>query len=233
MPGEMVTISAADGGKFQGFLASPDSGEGPGIVVLQEIFGVNYVMRELCHHFAAQGYFALCPDLFWRQGPNIELSDKSEGEWGRAFGLYQGFDVDLGIKDADAALAHLRGVKGCTGKAGAVGYCLGGKLAYLMATRTDVNCSVGYYGVGIEESLDEQGGIKNPHMTHIAELDQFVPPEAQAKVKGGLAGNALVTAHSYPNVDHAFARLGGAHYDAAAAELANNRTAEFFTQNLG
>jgi len=115
---------------------------------------------------------------------------------------------------------------------GAVGYCLGGKLAYLMATRTDADCSVGYYGVGIDEALDEQAAIKTPHMTHLAELDQFVPTEAQTRIKDGLAGNALVTAHSYANVDHAFARLGGAHYDAAAAKLANERTGEFFTQHL-
>lgn len=233
MAGQLIDIKAEDGGSFHGFLARPDSGTGPGIVVLQEIFGVNFVMRELCHHFAAAGYLALCPDLFWRQEPDVELSDKSEGEWGRAFGFYQGFDVDLGIKDAGAAIEQLRGTDGCTGKVGTVGYCLGGLLAYLTATRTAADASVGYYGVGIEGMLDEQGAIKTPHMTHIAEKDQFVPPEAQAQARDGLAGNDLVTVHSYADVDHAFARLGGQHYDAAAATLANDRTAEFFKKHLG
>ncbi len=231
MPGHLIDIQA-DGGSFHGFLARPDSGEGPGILVLQEIFGVNYVMRELCHHLAAAGYLALCPDLFWRQERDVELSDKTEGEWAKAFGFYQGFDVDQGIKDAAAAMDALRTTKGCSGKVGAVGYCLGGKLAYLMATRTTVDASVGYYGVGIEEALGEQGTIRKPHMTHIAEQDQFVPPEAQQAVKDGLADNALVTVHSYAGVDHAFARLGGAHYDQAAADLANGRTSAFFDQHL-
>jgi carboxymethylenebutenolidase len=233
MAGQLIDIKAADGGNFRGFLALPDSGAGPGIVVIQEIFGVNFVMRELCHHFAAAGYVALCPDLFWRQEPGVELSDKTEGDWGKAFEFYQGFDVDQGIEDTSAAIETLRATDGCTGKVGTVGYCLGGLLAYLTATRTKVDASVGYYGVGIEGKLDEQGAIKTPHMTHIAEKDQFVPPEAQAQIRNGLEGHSLVTTHSYPNVDHAFARLGGQHYDEAAATLANKRTAEFFKKHLG
>ncbi len=183
MPGKMIDIKAADGGSFQGFLATPDSGGGTGMIVLQEIFGINYFMRETCHRLAAQGYVALCPDLFWRQEPAIELSDMTEGEWGKAFGYYQGFDMDKGVADAGAALG-------------------------------------------------EAANISGPHMMHIAELDQFVPPEAQTVIKDGLVGNAKVTIHSYANVDHAFARTGGEHFDAASATQANTRTAEFFAQHL-
>jgi carboxymethylenebutenolidase len=228
----MIDITAKDGGRFQGFLATPDAGKGAGIVVLQEIFGVNYVMREICHTLAAQGYFALCPDLFWRMERNCELSDRTEGEWGRAFKFYQGFDVNKGVDDIGATVAALRKVNGSTGKVGAVGYCLGGKLAYLTATRTDADCSVGYYGVGLDELLGEAGKIKTPHMQHIAEKDKFVPPEAQAKVKDGLKGHKQVTLHSYAGCDHAFARWGGEHYDAKAAKLANDRTYEFFKRHL-
>lgn len=232
MPGRMITIKAKDGGSFQGFLAAPDSGNGAGIVVIQEIFGVNFVMREICHALAAKGYFALSPDLFWRQEPNCELSDKTEGEWGRAFKFYQGFNADKGVDDIAATIDALRKTAGCTGKIGAVGYCLGGKLAYLTATRTSADCSVGYYGVGIEELLGEAKSIKTPHLQHIAEKDKFVPPEAQAKIKDGLKGNKLVTLHSYAGCDHAFARIGGEHFDAKAATLANNRTYEFFAKHL-
>lgn len=232
MPGKMITIKAKDGGSFQGFLAMPDAGKGPSIVVLQEIFGVNYVMREICHTLAAQGYIALCPDLFWRMEPNCELSDRTEGEWGRAFKFYQGFDVAKGVDDIAASVEAARKVTGATGKVGAVGYCLGGKLAYLTATRTNADCSVGYYGVGIEELLGEAKIIKSPHMQHIAEQDKFVPPEAQAKIKDGLKGNKLVTLHSYAGCDHAFARWGGEHYDAKAAKTANDRTYEFFKRHL-
>lgn len=231
MPGRTIDINAPDG-TFQGFLATPDGGSGPGVVVLQEIFGINYFMRETCHRLAAQGYLALCPDLFWRIEPNVEISDMTEAEWGRAFECYQAFDVDKGIQDANAALEQLRTMDACSGKVGAVGYCLGGKLAYLMATRTKADATVGYYGVGIEGALDEAANISHPHMHHIAEKDQFVPPDAQAAIKEGLGGNALVTLYSYSGVDHAFARTGGQHHDQASADQANARTAEFFKQHL-
>jgi carboxymethylenebutenolidase len=227
-----VTIRAADGGSFSGYLATPKSGKGPGILVIQEIFGVNQVMRDITDGFAAQGYVALCPDLFWRQEPGIQLTDKTEAEWARAFQLYQGFDEAKGADDLKATLAHLRALPACTGNAGSVGYCLGGKLAYLMATRSDADCNVGYYGVGIDKALDEASKITRPLMLHIAEKDQFCPPEAQAQIKATLGKNPKVTIHSYPGLGHAFARPGGEHYDKAAAETANKRTAEFFKQHL-
>tara|TARA_Y100001970_G_scaffold294127_1_gene447245 strand:+ start:97063 stop:97764 length:702 start_codon:yes stop_codon:yes gene_type:complete len=232
MPAGIVNISNSKGENFNAFLATPDSGQGPGIIVLQEIFGINFVMREICHALAAQGYTAICPDLFWRIQPGIELCDKTEGEWGKAFELYQSFDVDQGIKDAESTMDHLKKHESCTGKVGAVGYCLGGKLSYLMSTRTNVDCSVGYYGVGIENDLKEADNISSPHLQHIAEEDQFVPKENQEKIKGNLQKNSFVTLHSYAGVDHAFARIGGEHYDQEAAELANKRTFEFFKTNL-
>jgi carboxymethylenebutenolidase len=121
---------------------------------------------------------------------------------------------------------------GANGKVGTVGFCLGGKLAYLTATRTDADANVGYYGVGIEEMLDEAGKISKPLMLHIAEEDGFVPKEAQQKVKDSLAGNGNVTIHSYPGMDHAFARIGGKPYNKENAELANGRTADLFAKAL-
>ncbi|MCZ6860142.1 MAG: dienelactone hydrolase family protein [Alphaproteobacteria bacterium] len=227
-----VTITAGDGGTFSAYLASPATGSGPGIVVIQEIFGINKVMRDIADGWAALGYMAICPDLFWRQEPGIQLTDQSQAEWDRAFELYQGFDEAKGAEDLGATLAHLRGLGECTGKIGSVGFCLGGKLAYLMATRTDTDCNVGYYGVGIENALDEAANIKAPLLLHIAEKDQFCPPEAQAKVHGALDAYGQVTIHDYTGVDHAFARTGGEHYDKTAADLANQRTADFFDDNL-
>ena len=228
-----VTIAAKDGGSFKGYLATPASGKGPGILLIQEIFGVNQVMRDIADGHAANGYTVLCPDLFWRQEPGIQLTDQSEAEWGRAFELYQGFDEDKGVDDLAASLDHLRGADACTGKVGSVGYCLGGKLAYLMATRTDADCNVGYYGVGIENALNESGKVNRPLILHIAQKDQFCPPEAQAKIHEALDGHGSITIHDYASVDHAFARIGGEHYDKAAADQANTRTAEFFTAHLG
>jgi carboxymethylenebutenolidase len=227
-----VTIHAADGGSFSAYLAAPKSGKGAGILLIQEIFGVNKVMRDLADGFAAQGYTVMCPDLFWRQEPGIDITDQSEAEWKKAFALYQGFSVEKGVDDLKATLAALRKHSACTGKVGSVGYCLGGKLAYLMATRSDADANVGYYGVGIQDSLGEAKNIKKSLTLHIAGKDQFVPPEAQAKIKQGLQTNPLVTLYSYPEQDHAFARVGGQHYDKAAADLANKRTADFFKQHL-
>lgn len=227
-----ITIKAADGGTFTGYLAKPASGTGPGVLVIQEIFGVNAVMRGICDQLAAEGYFALCPDLFWRQEPNVQLTDKTEAEWDRAFALMQGFNEVKGIDDLIASLNLLRSVEGCTGLVGTVGYCLGGRLAYLMATRSNVDCAVSYYGVGIEKYLNEARAITKPLLMHIAEKDRFVPPEAQEKIKEVLGQNSLVRIHVYPGCDHAFARVGGAHYDKPAADLANQRTSEFFAEHL-
>mgnify|MGYP001553968031 CR=1 FL=1 len=232
MAGKEITIKAADGGSFMGYLAMPPAGKGPGIVVIQEIFGVNQVMRDLTDGFAAAGYVALCPDLFWRQQPGIQITDKTDAEWKRAFELFQGFDLDKGVQDLGSTLETLRKQPGVSGKVGCVGYCLGGRLAYLMATRTNVDAAVGYYGVYIQEHLGEAKNIKHPVMLHVAEKDQFVPPEAQAKIRDGLKGNKLVAIHTYAGMDHAFARAGGAHYDKGAADLANKRTADFFKANL-
>ncbi len=231
MAGTEITINGADGA-FAGYLANPSSGRGAGVVVIQEIFGVNDVVRAIADDLAAHGYFALAPDLFWRLEPGVQLSDKTDAEWQRAFDLMGRFDPDAGVRDIQAAIAIRRDTSGCSGKVGAVGYCLGGLLAYLTAARTDSDASVGYYGVNIQEKLGEAAGLKKPLMLHIAGKDQFTPPEAQKKIRDGLAANPLVTLHVYPEMDHAFARIGGAHYDKACADLANGRTSVFLRQHL-
>ena len=231
MAGSDITINTP-AGAMGGYLAMPASGRGPGLVVIQEIFGVNKVMRDLTDGFAARGYIALCPDLFWRIQPGVQITDKTDAEWKQAFDLMNKFDAKTGVEDIQATIAQLRATEGCSGKVGAVGYCLGGQLAYLTAARTNIDASVGYYGVNIQNLLGEAANIKKPLMLHIAGKDQFTPPEAQEKIVAGLKNNNHVTLHTYPEMDHAFARVGGAHYDHASAELANGRTATFFRQYL-
>jgi len=231
MSGQTISVNGNDG-SFSAYLAAPASGGGPGIVVIQEIFGVNAVMRELADEYAANGFFAAVPDLFWRLEPNVQLTDKTQAEWQRAFDLMKRFDAGKGVEDIQSVITHLRGTSGCNGKAGAVGYCLGGFLAYLTATRTDSDACVGYYGMNIGKFLGEAGNIKKPLMLHVAGKDEYNPPEAQKQVVDGFAGNKLVTIHAYPGMDHAFARPGGAHYDRANAELANGCTITFFRQHL-
>jgi carboxymethylenebutenolidase len=228
----MVTVKSFDGGEFSAYMALPASGFGPGIVVLQEIFGVNEFLRNVCDWYTARGFVAICPDLFWRQEPGIQLTDQTEAEWQKAFQLYQGLDEAKAVEDSAAAVEFLRKHPSCSGRVGAVGFCLGGNLAWLLSVRFKPDCAVGYYGVGIEKSLAEAGSLSSPLMLHIAGKDQYCPPEAQKQIQATLDSNSLVTIHDYPEQDHAFGRLGGEHYDANAAELANLRTLEFFVRNL-
>ena len=234
MSGSTFTIQTADG-SFDGYLARPGvDGNGPGVIVIQEIFGVNTGMRELCDALAREGFVALCPDLFWRIEPGICLTDHSEAEMARAFELYGAVDVDQAVDDIATSIGALRGHEACAnGKVGAVGYCLGGLLAYLIAARTDVDAAVGYYGVSIQERLREADRMEAPLMLHIAEEDQFVPKEAQGQIIEALGHRAQVALHQYPGQEHAFARPGGQHYDAASADLANERTRTFLREHLG
>ncbi|HEY3812143.1 MAG TPA: dienelactone hydrolase family protein [Caulobacteraceae bacterium] len=233
MPNERWTIKTADGA-FSAYVAKPSGpGPWPGLVVIQEIFGVNAVMRDTCDRFAAQGYLAVCPDLFWRIQPGIDITDHSEAEWKQAFGYYNAFDVDKGIEDIAATLAQTRAGADCGGRAGAVGYCLGGLLAYLTACRTDSDATAAYYGVGIENHLGEAEKLANPLLLQIAEEDGFVPKEAQARIKAALQNHPCVTLYSYPGRDHAFCRPGGQNFDQADADLANQRALAFFKRNLG
>jgi carboxymethylenebutenolidase len=229
--GERTNIITPDGA-FSAYVARPAEKETAAVVVIQEIFGVNQVMREITDGLAAQGYLAICPDLFWRIEPGIELTDQSEAEWQRAFGLFNAFDPETGVKDIQSTIWSIRNDPGCTGKVGAVGFCLGGLLSYLTACRTDVDAAVAYYGVGIDSRLDEAAKLKHPLLMHIAEEDGFVPKEAQAKIKDALQANALIEIHTYPGVDHGFARTGGQHYDAQATMLAGGRTLGFFKKHL-
>ena len=229
--GERVEIKTPDGA-FGAYLARPAAAKAPAVVAIQEIFGVNAVMRGVCDGLARQGFLAICPDLFWRIEPGVDLTDRSQAEWDKAFKLYNAFDVDLGVQDISATIAFARTAPASTGKVGAVGYCLGGLLAFLTATRTDVDAAVGYYGVGIESRLDEAEKLAEPLMLHIAEEDQFVPKPAQAMIIGALKNHPHAQIFTYPGRDHAFARPGGDHYDRADAAKANERTLALFKQAL-
>lgn len=223
-------VQVADG-SFKAYVAQPSGAPKGGVVVIQEIFGVNEGIRGKADWLASQGYLAIAPDLFWRLEPGVELTDKTEAEWARAFDLMKRFDGAKGVGDIQATLTLARQAFGLK-KVGAMGYCLGGLLAYLTGCNTDSDASVGYYGVSIEQQLAQAANAKHPVMLHIAGKDQFVPPAAQDAIKAGLSGNPLFEIHVYPEQDHAFTRVGGAHYDAEAAKVADARTIAFFDKAL-
>jgi carboxymethylenebutenolidase len=233
MQGETLTISTPDG-QFQALVRRPQApGPRAAVVVIQEIFGVNHTMRQVADALAGIGYIAVVPDLFWRFEPGIELDDRKPDDLARAFDLFPKFDVDKGVDDIAATLAATRGLADCNGKVGAVGYCLGGLLAFLTATRTDADASVSYYGVNIDKFTGEAAKLAHPLLLHIAGADQFVPPQAQEKIVADLKNHPQITIERYPGRDHAFAREGGDGFHQADAGLANERTAAFFKTHLG
>lgn len=230
--GSMIDIRAEDGGSFKGYLALPEKGSGPGIVVLQEIFGVNANIRGVADLYAEEGYVALAPDLFWRLEPGVELG-YDDAAMQKAFDLYGRFDTDQGIRDIAAAIATLRGLEQCKGKVGAIGFCLGGTLAYLTAARTDVDCAVGYYGVGIENLLGEAKSISCPLVLHFGEVDKYSPPEAIEAIRKGLSGLPGAEVHVYPGADHGFSAKGRHAYDKPAAGMAHSRSIALFRRVMG
>jgi carboxymethylenebutenolidase len=227
-----TSVTLPSGETFQAYVAKPSHLPAPAVVVIQEIFGVNEGIREKCDWLAENGFIAIAPDLFWRLEPGVQLTDKTQAEWDKAFYLMNRFDIDRGISDIQTTINYMRQDNNCTGRVACLGYCLGGKVAYLTACKTDIDASVGYYGVGIENLLDESVNIKNPLMLHIAGEDKFVPRKAQDKIIDGLKDIHHIITHRHENVDHAFTRKGGDHYDAAKAALADAQTIEFLQSNL-
>jgi carboxymethylenebutenolidase len=227
-----VTIASHDGQSFSAYLAVPAAGHGPGLVLCQEIFGINDFMRRTAQALAEEGYVVLAPDLFWRQQPGIQLTD-GPADMPHAFELYQRFDVELGVKDIASTLVALRALPEQRGGAGVLGYCLGGKLAYLAACRTDADVAIGYYGVGIEDSLEEAANLRGRLVLHIAEQDGFCPPPARQRILEALGGKANVELYVYPGMDHAFARTGGAHYDKPSALMAHQRSMAALQRVIG
>ncbi len=230
----MIDVPTLEGdGSFKAYLAEPDGGPRGAIVVIQEIFGVNEGIRRKCDHWASLGYLALAPDLFWRLEPGVELDPDVPEEFQRALGLMQKFNQDQGIRDIEASLREARSRLPEGGKVGCVGYCLGGRLAFMTSARTDVDASVGYYGVGLDNLLHEKNAIANPLMLHIACEDHFVPKEQQQAIHRGLDGHVRVTIHDYPGEDHGFAAEMGNRRSEQAAQLADRRTEAFFAEHVG
>jgi len=230
--GEMKSIKTLSGNEhFPCYVAAPDGTAKAAIIVIQEIFGVNKGIRAKCDHWAKAGYLAIAPDLFWRINENTELDPDVEEEFQVALDLMNKLDQDQSIRDIEAAIHFAReNIEGR--KVGCVGYCLGGRLAYMTAARTDVNASVGYYGVGIDGLLRESHAIAHDLMLHIPTADGFVSPEAQAAMHEGLDNHPKVTLYDYEGLDHGFASEFGSRRDEAAANLADSRTAEFFKTHL-
>lgn len=227
-----LTIQVPDGA-FGAYVSRPSSeGPAPAVVVLHEVFGVNADMRETCDELADRGFVALCPDLFWRQEPGVDLDVRTPADWEHGLRLYQALDRDLAVDDVVATVAAARSLPGGSGRVGVQGFCLGALLAFRAAARTGVDAVVAYHGADTDKYLDEVGPITAPFLMHLAGADEFMPSAAQAAINNVLGRRANFDVKFYPGCNHAFARHNGEHYDADAADLANGRTWSFLRAHL-
>lgn len=230
--GKEVAIPAKDG-NFMGYLSTPTSGKGPGVVVIQEIFGITPWVRSVADWLASEGFVAMALDLFWRMKPGVLLDPTKGTDLKQAFDYYGRFDADKGVEDVQATITALRKTPGCTGKVGTMGFCLGGLLTYLAAARTDTDAASSYYGGGIHTKLGEVKNITKPTLLHLAGKDDYIPQEAIDQIVAGVKGNPQIAVHVYPGMPHAFCRANDpTHYRADACQLAHKRTLEHFKTSL-
>lgn len=195
-------IQAAGGGTFDAHLALPASGAGPGVLVLQEIFGVNDYIQARCARLAELGYVALAPDAFWRIEPNLTFG-YSEEELGKAMACAGRYDGEQGVADLSVALAHLRNLPETNGKSGVLGFCFGGTMAYLLACHADPDAVVSYYGSRIGSMLELSASITCPLLFQYGASDPFIPAEEIARV-GELAASRPNIEHHVYDAGHAF-----------------------------
>ena len=227
-----ITIQASDGsGSFLAYRLQPATQPAGTVVLIQDIFGVNQAMRDIAAWVADLGFNVVVPDLFWRIEPGIDITDKSEAEWKKAFELFGKFDQQKGIEDLNATLAAARKLPGANGKVATMGYCLGGRLAFMMAEQSDADLNVSYYGVGLDGLLGDIGKITKPLLVHIADQDEFFPAEGRAKLVAGTKGHPQIACYNY-NADHAFARVNGTHWHGLSATIANGRSAAALAKAL-
>ena len=232
MAGSFIEVAARDGGRFSAYLARPAQGSGPGLVLLQEIFGINDYLKQTADRYAEEGYVVLVPDLFWRMQPNIVLGYDGD-DMKRALDCFSKFDIDLGVQDIAATIDAIRALPEQQGKVGTIGYCLGGKLAMLAAARTDVDCAISYYGVGLENYVDEAKRIRCPMIFHFPENDRYSPPAVREQIKTAFAAHGNVEQYVYAGCDHAFASPARPQYNKPAAMMAYSRTLSMLRKVLG
>jgi carboxymethylenebutenolidase len=224
------TVTASDGGTFEAYCAIPESGSGPGMLLFQEIFGINDNIRGLCDKLAAEGYVTLAPDMFWRIEPRFERKDESG--FADAIAMVQQLDFAKAAADIAATHEHLKAMKECTGKVGATGFCLGGALAFVAATQCKIDAAIPYYGSAINDMLGQADELDCPTMFHYGNNDPFIPEEKIAEVEAAVAGKPNVVFHRY-DAGHAFSNWDApSMYDKTAADLAWGRTLEFLATHL-
>jgi carboxymethylenebutenolidase len=229
------TIAVGDD-RFDAYCAVPESGAGPGILLFQEIFGINDNMRALAGRLAGEGYLTLVPDMFWRIERRFARNDESGLE--DAFAVVQKFDFAQAATDIEAAHAHLLAMPECTGSVGALGFCLGGGLAFLAATKSrpdgrGPDAAVCYYGSAINGMLGDVSGLECPAAFHYGNDDAYIPPASIDEVERAVSGRPAVEFYRYDGAGHAFSNWDApSMYQAEASDVAWRRTIDFLGRHL-
>ena len=234
MNGQWIDIKAHDGGNFGAYVSTPPTGTGPGLILIQEIWGVNQHIRDVADSYAMDGFTVFAPDVFWRQQPRVDLG-YNEVDNPKAFAFMGGLDrpnAALDLASTAAALRAHAAVDGKIGKIASVGYCMGGALSFVCATNGIVDAAVCYYGGGIHTMLDRAPHIKVPMLMHFAEKDGHIPMSAVESVQAAFKGRDEVRIDVYPGVDHGFNCWGRAMYNQKAAALAHGRSLAFLAKMI-
>lgn len=228
------SVSAPDGGRFDAHLVLPSAGHGPGILLLQEVFGVNEYIREVADRLAALGYVVMAPDVFWRVEPGVDIDSSDQANIEPAIAIAGQWDPDIGLSDLDAALRHLHELDEVTGAVGVIGFCFGGTQAFRLAVHSDVACAVSYYGSGVVDMGADIEGITCPSLIHFGDQDPFIPNDKVDALKPAIAANHHIVMHVHAGGGHAFDNHLAPHFsqpDIAAA--AWTETMAFLYQHLG
>jgi len=229
MSSQWISIAATEGGSYDAYLALPPAGRGPGLVLFQEIFGVNAHIRAVAEQYALDGFVVLAPDLFWRDAPRVELGyDGADRE--RGIALMKAGDAAQWMADMKTTVAALRARPEVVGKLGAFGYCLGGRMAYLAAASLPLDAASCFYGGGIHDQLDRAGGVACPIQFHYGSRDANIPLSAVEKVRATFDGRAAEV--FVYDAEHGFNCWARHSYNAPAAALAHARTLAHFSQHL-
>lgn len=228
---QWIDIDTADG-KFGAYLSLPRSGKGPGLILLQEIFGVNQHIRNVADQYAADGYVVIAPDLFWREGARIELGYDGPG-WERAVALMHATDFAKAQQDVAATLQVLRGLDAVAGaRVASIGYCFGGKLSFHTAANGLVDAAVAYYGGGIQNALERAPDIKVPLLMHFGARDDHIPLDAVSHIADAFDSNEQVEIHVYDDAEHGFNCNHRSSYQQRAAAAAHGNSLLFLSEQL-
>jgi carboxymethylenebutenolidase len=231
MNSRWIDIDTDNGNNFRGYLSLPPTGSGPGIVLIQEIWGVNNHIQAVADQYAMDGYVVLAPDVFWRLKPGVNL-DYDEAGSAQAFDYMKRLDFPQAVQDLTRAVATLRALPETKGGVASVGYCMGGLLSYLCAANAGVDAAVCYYGGGIHNHLDQAGKISVPILMHFAEKDHFIPMSAIEQVKAAFANAKNAVIETYPDVDHGFNCWQRPSYNQKASAVAHGLSLSFLGKVL-